>query len=93
MGWMTAAGSDGSVGNRPVPGVAMQWVDLIVLACRLTNPSACTEYHLMMYQEVASLRACTMEAQPYLAQWIGEHPHERVARWRCAWPDGEGKKI
>ncbi len=71
----------------------MQWVDLIVLACSLTNPSACTEYHLMMYQEVASLRACTMEAQPYLAQWIGEHPHERVARWRCAWPGEEGKKI
>jgi hypothetical protein len=75
------------------PGAAMQWVDLIVLACSLANPNTCKEYHLMMFQEVASLRACMTEAQPYLAQWIGEHPHERVARWRCAWPNQEGKKI
>jgi len=39
------------------------------------------------------LRACMMQAQPYLAQWVGEHPDVRVAKWRCAWPDQEGDKI
>jgi hypothetical protein len=33
-----------------------------------------------------------MQAQPYLAQWVGEHPNYRVARWRCAWPDREDEK-
>ena len=39
-----------------------------------------------------SPRACTMQAQPYLAQWIGEHPNLRVARWHCAWPQQEDEK-
>jgi hypothetical protein len=34
-----------------------------------------------------------MQAQPYLAQWAGEHPAFRIMRWRCAWPDQEEKKI
>jgi hypothetical protein len=69
----------------------MQWVDLILLACSLVNPTACHEYH-MMFQSAGSLQACTMQAQPYLAQWVGEHPAFRVARWRCAWPDREDEK-
>jgi len=70
----------------------MQWMDLIVLACALSNPGACKEYHLI-FENAGSLRACMMQAQPYLAQWIGQHPNERVARWRCAWADEEGDKI
>jgi hypothetical protein len=70
----------------------MQWVDLIVLACTLANPATCKEYHLA-FQSAGSLRACMMQAQPYLAQWVGEHPDVRVAKWRCAWPDQEGDKI
>ena len=70
----------------------MQWVDLIVLACSLADPGACKEYHLA-FQSAGSLRGCMMQAQPYLARWIGDHPDERVARWRCAWPDEEGDKI
>ena len=34
-----------------------------------------------------------MQVQPYLAQWIGEHPNLRVARWHCAWPQQEDEKI
>ena len=63
----------------------MQLVDLIFLACTLVSPGGCREYHIL-FQSAGSLRSCTMEAQPYLAQWIGEHPNLRVARWHCAWP-------
>ncbi|HEX4177594.1 MAG TPA: hypothetical protein VHY57_04125 [Rhizomicrobium sp.] len=69
----------------------MQWIDLILLACSLVNPTACHEYH-MVFQSAGSLQACTMQAQPYLAQWVGEHPTFRVARWHCAWPDREDEK-
>jgi hypothetical protein len=69
----------------------MQLVDLVLVACTLVSPGACREYHLM-FQTSGSLRSCTMQAQPYLAQWVGEHPNFRVARWHCAWPGQEGEK-
>ena len=40
----------------------------------------------------ARCRPARCEAQPYLAQWVGEHPNFRVARWHCAWPDQEDEK-
>jgi len=70
----------------------MNPIDLIVLACSLADPGACHDYHLMV-QSAGSLRACTMQAQPYLAQWAGQHPNLRIARWHCAWPGQEGEKI
>jgi hypothetical protein len=70
----------------------MGLMDLIVLACTLASPGACHEYHLM-FRATGTLRACTMQAQPYLAQWIGEHPNLRIARWHCAWPGQEDEKI
>jgi hypothetical protein len=69
----------------------MHLVDLVLLACSLVNPDACREHHLM-FQSAGSLRSCTMQAQPYLAQWVGEHPNLRVVRWHCAWPDQEERK-
>jgi hypothetical protein len=69
----------------------MHLVDLVLLACALANPGACREYHLM-FQTAGSLRSCMMQAQPYLAQWVDDHPNFRVARWHCAWPDQEGEK-
>jgi hypothetical protein len=72
--------------------MVMQLVDLILLACSLANPNACHEYHLV-FETAGSLQSCTMQAQPYLAQWVGEHPNFRVTRWHCAWPDGEDGKI
>lgn len=69
----------------------MNPIDLVLLACAVAAPSACHEYHLRV--QSASPKACTMEAEPYLAQWIGDHPKLRVARWYCAWPALEGEKI
>ncbi len=70
----------------------MNFIDLIVVVCSVTNPNICREEHLM-FQTLGSLNACAMQAQPYLAQWIGEHPSLHVVRWRCEWPDAEGKNI
>jgi hypothetical protein len=75
----------------PATKVFMNPVDLILLACSLASPGACHEYHLMI--QSASPRTCTMQAEPYLAQWIDGHPNLRVARWRCVWPGQEDEKI
>ncbi len=48
----------------------MNMVDLILLACTLVNPSSCHEYHVL-FQTSGSLQSCMMQAQPYLAQWVG----------------------
>jgi hypothetical protein len=70
----------------------MNLVDLIVLVCSVATPSVCREEHLLL-QTQGSLDGCMVQAQPYLAQWIGDHPDLQIARWRCAWPESEGKDI
>jgi hypothetical protein len=45
----------------------------------------------MLFEAHGSLSACMWEAQPYLAQWIGEHPDVRIASFRCDWPEREGR--
>jgi hypothetical protein len=67
-------------------------VDLVVLVCSILVPNTCQERH-MLFESHGSLQACMMEAPPYLAQWITEHPNLRVARWHCAWPDSEKQGI
>lgn len=70
----------------------MNMIDLIVLLCSLSSPNACSERHLL-FEAHGTLKSCMMEAQPYLAQWMDGHPNERIARWRCAWPETEGGAI
>jgi hypothetical protein len=69
----------------------MRLVDLVLRVCTAANPDACREFHLM-FQTAGSLRGCMMQAQPYLAQWVGDHPNFHIVRWHCAWPDQEDKK-
>jgi hypothetical protein len=60
----------------------MEMIEVIVTVCALVNPSQCEEQHLQ-FAEAGSLRQCAMNAQPYLAQWINQHPKWSVARWHC----------
>ncbi|MDB5404237.1 MAG: hypothetical protein JWQ55_6255 [Rhodopila sp.] len=70
----------------------MNVVELIVMVCSLSNPNACSEKHFL-FEANGSLNGCIMQAQPYLAQWAGEHPNDRVASFRCAWPEQEGQTL
>jgi hypothetical protein len=70
----------------------MDLVDLIVLVCSLAHPTLCAEKH-MLFQSSGSLDACMMQAQPYLAQWIGAHPNVRVMKFHCAYPQAEKQGI
>jgi hypothetical protein len=49
------------------------------------SPSNCEERHLVFSSHV-SPRQCVMAAQPYIAQWVGEHPKWTAVRWRCEYP-------
>jgi hypothetical protein len=73
-------------GGAEVPledGCAM--IELILTVCALSAPGPCNEQRLQFASE-ESLMQCMMQAPPYIAQWIDEHPATRVTRWRCAFP-------
>ena len=60
----------------------MTAIDLVVTVCAVLSPTTCEETHLVFSSDV-SLRQCVMAAQPYIAQWIGEHPKWTAVKWRC----------
>ena len=61
----------------------MELMQLIVTVCMTAQMNLCQEQHLE-FAWSGSLRQCTLGAQPYIAQWIGEHPKWTAVRWRCA---------
>ena len=63
----------------------MTAIDLIVNVCAVLSPATCEETHLVFSSDV-SLKQCVMAAQPYIAQWVGEHPKWTAVRWRCEYP-------
>jgi len=62
---------------------------LILTVCSLSNPGSCKEERLQFAE--GSLMMCMTGSQPYLAQYVEEHPGIRVVRWRCSM--GEGARI
>jgi hypothetical protein len=65
-------------------------IDLIVTVCAVLSPATCEETHLVFSSDV-SLRQCVTAAQPYIAQWIGEHPKWTAVKWRCEYPRNNQK--
>jgi len=65
---------------------------LIMTVCSLSDPNRCGEARMQFSSEVTPMQ-CLMQAQPYMAQWVEEHPGRRVASWRCARPEVEGQPI
>ena len=68
----------------------MGLVELIVTVCALSLPAQCEDQHLS-FAAGMSLDQCVMNAQPYIAQWINEHPKWVAVRWRCDYGGSEGK--
>jgi hypothetical protein len=63
----------------------MNAIDLIVTVCAVASPTVCEEQHLV-FTSTASPRQCVMAAQPYIAQWVSEHPKWTAVKWRCEFP-------
>jgi len=71
----------------------MDFIQLVMTVCALAHPEACEERRETFSADTVSIIGCMLRAQPYIAQWSGEHPTLRVMRWRCVTPGAEGKKI
>ena len=58
-------------------------IKIIAMLCSLSYPTNCHEQIVTTsdFAEV-SMQSCLMGA-PQLAEWMKEHPAERLAAWRC----------
>src|SRR5262249_36337388 len=68
----------------------MGLIELVVTVCALSQPGQCEDQHLSFSADM-SLNQCVMSAQPYIAQWINEHPKWVAVRWRCDYGGSEEK--
>jgi hypothetical protein len=59
-------------------------IKIIAVLCSLSSPANCQE-------QIISMQSCLMGV-PQLADWMQQHPAERLAAWRCVIgkPDGSG---
>ena len=60
-------------------------IEIILTVCAIANPANCEEKYLEFAWE-GSVNQCMMAAQPYIAQWIGQHPAWLATRRTCDYP-------
>ena len=68
-------------------------IKIIAVLCSLSSPTNCHE-QLVTSSDFAevSMQSCLMGA-PQLAEWMNQHPAERLAAWRCVIGKQAGRGI
>ncbi|APO55760.1 putative cupin superfamily protein [Bradyrhizobium diazoefficiens] len=58
-------------------------IKIIAVLCSLSSPTDCRE-QIVTTSDFAdvTMQSCLMGA-PQLAEWMAQHPAERLAAWRC----------
>jgi hypothetical protein len=66
-------------------------IKIIAVLCSLSSPTNCHE-QIVTTSDVAdvSMQVCLMGA-PQLAEWMNQHPAERLAAWRCVIGKRDGR--
>jgi hypothetical protein len=67
-------------------------IKIIAVLCSLSSPTNCYEKTVTTSDFAnVSMQSCLMGA-PQLAEWMTQHPGERLAAWRCVIgkPDSRG---
>jgi hypothetical protein len=67
-------------------------IEIILTVCAIANPANCEEKSLQFAWD-GSLQQCMMAAQPYIAEWVGQHPAWRATKWSCDYPGSKKRKI
>lgn len=58
-------------------------IKIIAVLCSLSSPTNCYEKTVTTSDFAnVSMQSCLMGA-PQLAEWMTQHPGERLAAWRC----------
>jgi len=67
-------------------------IEIILTVCAISNPSNCEEKAIQFAWD-GSIQQCMMAAQPYIAQWIGQHPAWMARKWTCDYPGSRKHQI
>ena len=70
----------------------MGMIEIVLTVCAIANPSYCEEKYLQFDWD-GSINQCMVAAQPYIAQWIGNHPGWVATKWSCDYPGHEKRRI
>jgi hypothetical protein len=70
----------------------MGLIELILTVCSMAQPAACEERNLAFIDQ-GSLMQCMLQAPPTIAQWADAHPNRQVVKWRCSYPEREGRSL
>ena len=58
-------------------------ITILAVLCSLSSPASCQEWTVTTSDFAnVSMQSCLMGA-PQLAEWMKQHPAERLAAWRC----------
>ena len=67
-------------------------IKIIAVLCSLSSPENCYEKIVTTSDFAAvSMQSCLMGA-PQLADWMKQHPAERLAAWRCVIGNQGGRR-
>jgi hypothetical protein len=66
-------------------------IKIVAVLCSLSSPADCREQIVTNsdFAEV-SIQSCLMGA-PQIADWMKQHPVERLAAWRCVLGKQDGR--
>jgi hypothetical protein len=68
-------------------------IKIVAVLCSLSAPASCHEQTVTTSDfAYVSMQSCLMGA-PQLAEWMRQHPAERLAGWRCVMGGGDGRGI
>ena len=68
-------------------------IKIVAVLCSLSSPTNCHQQIVTTSDFAAiSVQSCLMGV-PQLAEWMKQHPAERLASWRCASGNQEGRGI
>lgn len=68
-------------------------ITIIAVLCSLAAPATCHEQTVTTSNFASvSVQSCLMGA-PQIADWMKQHPAERLAAWRCVIGPQEGRGI
>jgi hypothetical protein len=67
-------------------------IKIIAVLCSLSSPAVCHEQTVTTSDFASvSMQSCLMGA-PQLADWMKQHPAERLGAWRCVIGRYDGKE-
>lgn len=61
-------------------------VELIVLACLLSEPQHCEEFHMSFLRPMVVAECVTKQPTFEIVRWASDHPRWKVMRWTCGPP-------